>query len=383
MIPMSKPAYLILSDGTVFEGQGFGADGVVSGEVVFNTAMSGYQEILTDPSYAGQILVMTYPHIGNVGVNDFDVESQKIFASGFVVRELSALFSNYRAKKSLEEDLKTQGIPGISEIDTRALVRHIREQGAMPAFLAVGGGAIHELPLLKQKAKNLPQMTGQNLAARVSCEAPYEFKEGFRDFIKTQPLPRTKPLKRYKVVAYDFGIKRNILRLLKEIGCDVRVVPHDYPAEKVLTENCDGVFLSNGPGDPAACVSEIKNVRVFLGKKPLFGICLGHQILSLALGAKTFKLKFGHHGANHPVKNIKTGRVEITSQNHGFAVDPKTLPKNIEVTHWHLNDNTVAGIRHKTLPLFSVQYHPEASPGPQDSRYLFHEFLEMMNAKTN
>lgn len=382
MSQKSKKAVLILSDGMVFEGQGFGADGVRTGEVVFNTAMTGYQEILTDPSYFGQIVVMTYPHIGNTGVNDLDVESRKIFASGLVVRELSPVVSNYRAKNSLNDYLKKAGVPGIAEIDTRQLVRHIRKQGAMPALLAVGDS--FDLKKLLEQVKKLPTMEGQNLAKEVSCLKSYSFQKSLEDFIKTQPLPRAKPIKKYRVVAYDFGAKENILRILNELGCELQVVPYDYPAEKVLQDKkIDGVFLSNGPGDPAACREAVVTVKKLLGKKPIFGICLGHQILALALGAKTFKLKFGHHGANHPVKNLTTGHVEITSQNHGFAVDKKNLPRDLEITHVHLNDDTIAGLRHKEWPVFSVQYHPEASPGPHESRYLFKDFLEMMSAKTN
>lgn len=373
-------AHLVLSDGTVFTGTGFGATGLRTGEVVFNTSMTGYQEILTDPSYCGQIIVMNYPHIGNVGVNDLDVESREVFASGLVVKSLSPVISSYRAQNSLDDDLKKHNVPGIAGIDTRALVRHIREAGAMPAVLAVGTQrAVPKLQELKKMARLIPCMEGQNLAGKVSCPNPYHYQKGLKNFIPTQSLPHTKPIRRYSVVAYDFGAKENILRLLCELGCDVKVVPHDYPVREIIKdEDIDGVFLSNGPGDPAACVTAIANVRELLGRKPVFGICLGHQILSLALGARTYKLKFGHHGANHPVKNLQTGHVEITSQNHGFAVARESLPAEVEVTHVHLNDQTVAGIRHKTLPVFSVQYHPEASPGPHDSRYLFRQFLEYM-----
>lgn len=375
---MSKTnAYLVLQDGTVFYGQGFGAKTLKTGEVVFNTSMTGYQEILTDPSYANQIVVMTYPHIGNTGVNDLDVEARELWACGLVVKECARRISNYRSQSSLPEYLEKHNIPGIEGIDTRALVKHIREQGAMPGVLAVGDYNVEDL---KTKAKNLPSLDGQNLAKVVSAKDSYSFNKGVEDFITTQPQANTPSQKRFQVVAYDFGVKENILRLLVEQGCDVQVVPYDHPAKEVLKKNPDGVFLSNGPGDPAACAEAIANVKQLLGKKPIFGICLGHQILALALGAKTYKLKFGHHGGNQPVQNLKTKNVEITAQNHGFAVDPQNLPKDLEVTHLHLNDQTVAGLKHKTLPAFSVQYHPESSPGPHDSRYLFDAFSEMMES---
>jgi len=370
-----KIAHLVLQDGTVFTGIGFGYSAVKTGEVVFNTAMTGYQEILTDPSYANQIVVMTYPHIGNYGVNALDVESRQIFASGFVVREDSAIFSNYRATDSLDDYLKKARIPGIAEIDTRALVRHIREKGAMPGVLAVGDK--YTVADLKIMAKKVDSMEGQNLAREVSCSKAYVYKKG-TDPAFTKATARQG--KKYNVIAYDFGVKENILRLLNDHGCSVTVVPYDYDAGLILKskKKVDGVFLSNGPGDPAPCKEAIANVKKLLGKKPIFGICLGHQILSLALGAKTYKLKFGHHGGNQPVKYLENNSIEITSQNHGFTVDPNSLPIDVEVTHIHLNDNTISGITHKKLPAFSVQYHPEASPGPHDSRYLFSMFTEMM-----
>lgn len=361
-----QKAFLVLKDGAVFEGIGFGHATRVSGEVVFNTAMTGYQEILTDPSYAGQIVVMTNPHIGNYGVNDADVEATKIYAAGLVVREASPVYSNHRAQTSLADYLKRARMPGLAEIDTRALTRHIRDCGAMPAILAVGNPSVAGL---KRKAGKLSGMEGQNLASKVSTK---------RDYVCAAAEGRGLAEKNFRVVAYDYGIKQNILRLLAANGCDVTVVPYDYPAEKVLTENVDGVFLSNGPGDPAPCVEAVATVKKILGRKPIFGICLGHQILALALGAKTYKLKFGHHGANQPVKELATGRVEITSQNHGFAVDPDTLTAEVAVTHVHLNDNTVAGISSFGQMAFSVQYHPEASPGPHDSRYLFQRFVRLM-----
>lgn len=375
----TKKAYLVLADGKVFEGEGFGHSCLKTGEVVFNTAMTGYQEILTDPSYNNQIVVMTYPHIGNYGIAKADDESRQIFASGLVVRELSRVCSNYRADLSLDEWLKKWKIPGIAEIDTRALVRHIREAGAMPAVLAVGEK--YSVAELKKKAKKLPVMDGLNLAEGVSCEKTYGFKKGLESFIKEKSKVKKKASKKkYHVIAFDYGVKQNILRLFNERDCEVSVVPYAHSAEKILNskKKIDGVFLSNGPGDPAACDAAIETVKKLIGKKPIFGICLGHQIIAQALGAKTFKLKFGHHGANHPVMDLSTRKVEITSQNHGFVVDDKSLPKNVEVTHINLNDQTVEGIRHKTLPVFSVQYHPEAAPGPHDSVYLFDRFVEMM-----
>lgn len=374
---MKKPAYLVLSDGTVFEGLGFGYNCVKSGEVVFNTSIMGYQEILTDPSYAGQIIIMTYPHIGNYGINSLDRESRKIFASGFVVKENSVIHSNYRAEISLDDYLVAAKVPGISDLDTRALVRHIRDHGSMPAVLSVGGK--HSVAALKKMAKKLPVMVGQNLAKEVSCNKPYVFNKGSESFLKGKTARKKAEIK-YHVVAYDFGVKENILKLLRDSGCHVTVLPYDYDADKILKskKKIDGVFLSNGPGDPEPCEEAIVNVKKLLGKKPVFGICLGHQILALALGGKTYKLKFGHHGGNQPVMQIKNKKVEITAQNHGFAVEEKSLPKNVEITHRHMNDNTIAGIRHKRLPAFSVQYHPEASPGPHDSRYLFEKFVQMM-----
>lgn len=376
----SKKAHLVLSDGTVYVGEGFGHTTVKTGEVVFNTALSGYQEILTDPSYQGQIVVMTYPHIGNYGVCPPDDESKKIYASGLVVREYSKTVSNYRARMSLDEALKRAKVPGISEIDTRSLVRHIRQSGAMPAVLAIGDK--YSLSELKKMAKKIPMMDGQNLAAYVTSDKSYGWKKGVEPFVVGErgKVPSRQSKKRFRVVAYDYGIKHNILRLLQDHGCDVTVVPYDYPAEKILNSKTriDGIFLSNGPGDPSTCTEAVSAVKALLGKKPIFGICLGHQIIGQALGAKTYKLKFGHHGANHPVMDLKTKKVEITSQNHGYAVDDKSLPFDVEVTHLNLNDNTVEGLRHKTLPVFSVQYHPESAPGPHDSRYLFDRFIEMM-----
>lgn len=371
-------ARLVLQDGVVFEGIGFGATKESHGEVVFNTSLTGYQEILTDPSYAGQLVCLTYPQIGIYGINPEDHESRRVFASGLIVRDATSVFSNYRSDQSVHEFLKDQGVAGIAGIDTRALVRHIRDQGAMPALLSFDSAI--KTASLKSQAKKLQEMTGQNLAEGVSCEKSYVFKEERGSFIKNKKPARAKKA-RYRVVAYDFGVKKNILRLLKDVGCQVQVVPYDYPAQKILdAANVDGVFLSNGPGDPAACAHAIEQVKQLVGKKPLFGICLGHQILSLALGAKTFKLKFGHHGGNQPVKNLLSNHVEITAQNHGFAIDEKSLPKAIEITHRHLNDQTISGIRHRQLKAFSVQYHPESAPGPNDSRYLFEDFIKLMEA---
>jgi carbamoyl-phosphate synthase small subunit len=373
-----KKAHLVLADGTVFAGEGIGAGVVRSGEVVFNTSITGYQEILTDPSYQGQIVVMTYPEIGNYGVTPADDESRRLFLSGFVVRELSPIVSNYRARGGLDDYLRKARVPGIAEIDTRALVRRIRDGGSVQAVLAVGGKI--QLSKLKKMARELPGMEGQNLAAQVSCTRPYTFTKGLENFVKNQPMSRNRPRKRCKVAAYDYGIKRNILRLLTEHGCDVTVVPYGTRADKILDPKArfDGVFLSNGPGDPAVCHEAIENVTKILGKKPVFGICLGHQILALALGASTYKLKFGHHGGNQPVMDLTTRKVEITAQNHGFAVDDKTLPRHATVTHINLNDHTVEGIAHEKLGAFSVQYHPEAAPGPHDSRYLFERFIGLM-----
>lgn len=366
-------ALLALADGTVFEGKGFGARGEVGGEIVFNTSMSGYQEILTDPSYHGQLVAMTYPEIGNVGVNDEDVESRQPFVRGFIVKEYWHQPSNYRAKQSLGEYLQNHGIPGIDGIDTRALVRHVRNHGAQEAVLSTED---LDPKSLVGKAKARPGLIGVDLVKDVTCSAPYDWTESTWD-LKTGYGRNDKP--RYSVVAYDFGIKRNILRNLVTAGCKVHVVPATTPAKDVLALNPDGIFLSNGPGDPdVGPYAGI--VRELVGKKPIFGICLGHQILGLALGGKTYKLKFGHHGGNQPVMDLSTRKVEITSQNHGFAVDVDSLKGIARLSHINLNDNTVEGLAHEKLPIFSVQYHPEASPGPHDANYLFERFNQSMES---
>ena len=370
-------AVLALADGKYFVGKALGAVGEVTGEVVFNTSMTGYQEILTDPSYHGEIVTMTYPQIGNYGINPEDVESRKPFLSGFVVKESCPFPSNFRSEKSLDDYLKQNNIIGIEGIDTRALVRHIRTAGAQTGIIS----SVDTDPAsLVQKAKEAPSIVGRDLVKEVTCAEPYrateevwELGEGYKDSAGTD--------KPYRVIAYDFGIKRNILRNLTSAGCDVTVVPATTSPAEILKMNPDGVFLSNGPGDPEPLVYAQENIRQLLGQVPVFGICLGHQLLSIALGAKTYKLKFGHRGGNQPVLDYKRERVEITSQNHGFAVDADSLDSDqVSVTHINLNDNTVEGIQHKTIPAFSVQYHPEASPGPHDAKYLFDRFIQMMAA---
>ena len=369
-------AKLALENGAIFVGETFGVDGEIAGEVVFNTSMSGYQEIFTDPSYAGQIVTMTYPLIGNYGVNEADIESARPQVAGVIVREYSDFFSNFRATLSLGEWLTKHGIVAIQGLDTRMLTRLIRTEGALRGVLSTRDLDDASLVL---KAQASPVMSGLNLATKVTCENPYVWSGVDSTPFALPLVDDAVPSRRFSVVAYDYGIKRNILRRLTTYGCDVTVVPAEYPAAAVLHRNPDGIFLSNGPGDPAAVKAAIRNIKELLGKKPIFGICLGHQLMALALGAKTFKLKFGHRGGNHPVKNLLTGRIEITSQNHGFAVDPSSLDeREIEITHVNLNDQTNEGLRHRQVPLFSVQYHPEASPGPHDSDYLFRDFLAMM-----
>lgn len=377
MLLKQEKAILVLQDGTVFEGSSFGAPAEALGEVVFNTSMTGYQEILTDPSYKGQIVTMTYPMMGNYGVNDMDVESAKPQVEGFIVKEYTPDYSNFRAKGSLGDYLKQHGIVAIEGIDTRALVRHIRDQGAMPGLISTTDFDVRQL---QKKAKELPTMDGQDLVKSVSCTKPYQWKKGFPNLgWEEKGRPRSRSLT-HRVMAYDFGIKQSILRHLVEQGCEVTVVPASTPFKEVLEQAPDGVFLSNGPGDPAAVSYAIENVRGLIGQVPLFGICLGHQILGLALGGKTFKLKFGHRGGNQPVQHIPTGRVEITSQNHGFALEAKSLEKRAELTHLHLNDQTVSGFAQDKLGLFGVQYHPEASPGPHDSHYLFEKFRKLITS---
>lgn len=363
-----KKAKIALEDGAVFKGYSFGAKGERYGEVVFNTSMTGYQEILTDPSYKGQIVTMTYPLIGNYGVNPEDVESRKIFLEGFVVKECSKVRSNWRSTKTLNEYLKENNIVGIEGIDTRALTKHIRLQGAMKAVLSTED--MEDKSLVK-KAKASRGLVGVDLVREVTCDERYNAR--LVSGVKCQ-ASRLK-----KIVAMDFGIKYNILRCLIKSGCNVTVVPAKTTAEYILKQNPDGIFLSNGPGDPAAITYAIKEIKKLLGKKPIFGICLGHQLLGLALGGKTYKLKFGHHGGNHPVKDLRTGKISITSQNHGFCVDMESLKKDdIEITHMNLNDDTLEGMRHKKLPAFSVQFHPEHAPGPCDAEYLFDDFIEML-----
>jgi carbamoyl-phosphate synthase small subunit len=360
---MKNPAVLLLKDGRMFRGLSLGSEGETLGEVCFNTGMTGYQEILTDPSYCRQIVTMTAPHIGNYGVNPEDIESDRIQVAGFAVKEGTEVPSNWRANQSIGDYLKEQNIVGIQAIDTRALTRHIRDKGAMNGIISTMD--FKDDSLMKKLLK-APDMIGLDLAKEVSIEKRFEWTQNSND-------------KRYKVAAIDYGIKYNILRLLEEHGCKVTVFPALTSSMEILKFNPDGVFLSNGPGDPEAVTYGIKMVQELLGKKPIFGICLGHQILALALGAKTFKLKFGHRGINHPVKNLETNCVEITSQNHGFAVDQDSLPNGIISTHINLNDKTSEGIRSKDYPAFSVQYHPESSPGPHDSRYLFRQFIDMMD----
>jgi carbamoyl-phosphate synthase small subunit len=391
-------ATLALEDGRVFNGRAAGARTRRGGEVVFNTSLTGYQEVFTDPSYSGQIVCLTYPHIGNVGANSDDDESPKPYIEGLVVREFSALSSNWRSSESAQQFLERHGVPVIWDVDTRALVRHLRDVGALRGIVSTDDTPAEQLI---KEARALPTMAGQELASRVTSSKSYGWSRGSIDLATPIAVAASAAHsagtsgsshatraassetkhheRRHRVVAYDFGIKQNILRLLVDHGCDVTVVPAKTSAEDVLALKPDGVFLSNGPGDPEPITYAVANIRKLLGRTPIFGICLGHQLCGLALGGRTFKLKFGHHGANHPVKNLLTDKIEITSQNHGFCVDPESLPSSdVEITHVNLNDHTNEGMRHRSLPLFSVQYHPEASPGPHDARYLFDQFIDSM-----
>ena len=389
---MSK-AILALADGRFYIGRSFGAQGEALGEVVFNTSMTGYQEILTDPSYEGQMVAMTYPEIGNVGVNPEDVESRKPYVKGFIVKEYSSIPSNWRASQTLHEYMTAHGIVGIEGIDTRSLVRHLRDHGSQEGIISTVSDNPEELAA---RAKLSPGLIGRDLVKEVTCQEPYDWNGGRwelgKGYKKREPASGEKkrhskipsfaaPL--FSVVAYDYGIKLNILRSLAESGCEVKVVPAWTPAEEVLALNPDGIFLSNGPGDPDAVPYAREIVQKLIGKKPIFGICLGHQIMGLALGGKSYKLKFGHHGGNQPVMDLTTRKVEITTQNHGFALDPDSLKGAAEVTHLNLNDNTVEGLAHRELPIFSVQYHPESSPGPHDASYLFERFVKLMKEHRN
>jgi carbamoyl-phosphate synthase small subunit len=372
-------AILALEDGRIFRGQGHGHPGECQGEVVFNTSLTGYQEIATDPSYAGQIVVLTNPQIGNYGTNQADSEASKPYIEGLIVREFSAISSNWRSEQVTDEYMERYAVPVLAEIDTRALVRHLRTHGVMRGVIST---VESNTDILVHKARNIRRMDGTDLARVVTTKALYEFdgddprSQGGDPFLL---MPENKLQKQLNVVAYDFGIKQNILRMLTREKCRVTVVPAQTTAEEVLSLKPDGVFLSNGPGDPEPVDYAVKSIRNLMGRVPVFGICLGHQLCGLALGGRTYKLKFGHHGGNHPVRNNATGKVEITAHNHNFAVDPDSINANeVELTHVDLNDQTLEGLRHKTLPLFSVQYHPEAAPGPHDSHYLFRDFRQMM-----
>ena len=374
----TRPAALLaLEDGTTWPGFGFGTIGDTTGEIVFNTSMTGYQEVITDPSYHGQIVVMTASHIGNVGCNPEDDESNRAWVAGFVVRELSPLTSNYRAQQPLEDYLRERAVVGITGLSTRALVRHIRTVGAQRA--ALSSGDIRPERLIDM-ARNSRDMNDLDLAKEVTCAEPYHWVDGVdRQWYPERANVMPQNSRPVHIVAYDFGIKRNILRLLSARGCQVTVVPATTSAKEVLAFNPDGVFLSNGPGDPAACTYAIEATRELLGKKPMFGICLGHQIMGLALGGKTYKMKFGHRGGNQPVLFSDNAAVEISSHNHGFAVQADSMPAGIEITHTNLNDGCVEGLRAKQLNAFSVQYHPEASPGPHDANYLFDQFMTALD----
>ncbi len=369
------PAKLALADGTVYTGNAFGASGEVYGEVCFNTSMTGYQEILTDPSYCGQIVAMTYPLIGNYGISTEDTESRGLFLRGFVVRELCRQPSNFRSSQTLDAYLKQANIVGIEGIDTRALVRHLRIRGAMTGILS--SVDLDDASLVK-KAQNSPDLVGRDLVQEVMPQKSFEWSEGLSELGQSGLPTLASPSRELHVVAIDYGMKWNILRHLKNLNCRVTVVPGTATAEEVLAHKPDGVFLSNGPGDPRPLTYAIQTIQKLLGRVPVFGICLGHQLMGLACGAEIYKLKFGHRGANQPVLNHANGRVEITSQNHGFAISSETLPASLEVTHLNLNDQTIEGLRHREFPAFCVQYHPEASAGPHDSGYLFQEFRQMM-----
>lgn len=372
----SKQAWLALENGEIFEGLSVGAEGEKGGELVFNTAMTGYQEILTDPSYAGQAVCMTYPMIGNYGICPEDSESARAWPEAFVMREVCRTPSNHRSQMTLPDWLMEQGVVAIEGVDTRRITRMVREHGSLRCIVSTEDS---DPKTLVQKAKQVPGTSGQDLAAEVSCKKPYTWNEGYEGSYPTE-LPMVHD-ERLKVVAIDTGIKRNILRSLVHVGFDVTVVPSSTSADEILALDPDCIFLSNGPGDPSAAKSVIESASVLVTKKPVFGICLGHQILSIVFGARTFKMPFGHHGANHPVRDETTGKVEISSQNHSYAVELESMPKELELTHLNLNDHTVAGMRHRELPVFSVQYHPEAAPGPLDSTHLFMRFRELVLAQ--
>jgi carbamoyl-phosphate synthase small subunit len=362
---LAKKAILVLEDGRTFRGASFGAEGESFGEMVFNTSMSGYQEILTDPSYAGQIVAMTYPLIGNYGVNEEDTESRRPWVEGFVVREASKAMSNWRSTESLDSYLKRHKIVGIEHIDTRALVRHIRDKGAMRS--AISTVDLDEKSLL-EKVLASPEMNNRELASSVTIDKSFDYS--------------AEAEQKFHVVAYDFGVKTNSLREFAKLGCKITVVPAETSANEVLAMKPDGIFLSNGPGDPASMKKVVAEIKKLTEQNvPMFGICLGHQILGQVFGGETYKMKFGHRGGNQPIMDLTTGKVEIAAHNHGFAVEAKSLPESVEVTHVNLNDQTVAGLQHKTLPIFSVQYHPESAPGPHDSEYLFKRFIELMGRK--